>query len=183
MDKKKKEDPRKDVLVLGGAAAGKTLLVRRLKNLVDKIETGTSSTVGVDLSDIEFQKKKFQFQEVGFPMCGGWFKYYERCRLVIYVVDVSNFNEFAGCLVEFYNVLGDPKLKDIPVMLVFNKIDSQLAMDFNTIESFFRLRELHNSVSRLSSCECSALTGEGCIELLEWVASNCNKKEKTCKCF
>jgi GTPase SAR1 family protein len=101
------------LLFLGSEGAGKSFLIRQLKQKIEKlsknqnISTNDSDlfksdyvkpTVGVDLVTVDSLKSygyELQLREVGSTMLAKWTSYYSECDAVLVVVDISDTGSFA----------------------------------------------------------------------------------------
>jgi len=167
-----------EVLLLGCAGAGKTLLCRQLERLCsgagpEGCNTSTVPSIGTELLTLHQKRRATTLREVGGAMLPVWPKFYENCHSVAFVADVSD-AAVSGALVEWYNLMGEAQLREKPLMLIFNKIDDKGALSVPARRQLFRLADCEANaafterVTVLSTC---ARTGEGVQPVLEWMLS------------
>lgn len=120
-----------EVLVLGAEGSGKSLLIRKLKQLcandVEEDEDQSESTiptVGVDISTLRIEGTELGIREIGATMASKWSSYIPDCVALLFVIDVSDLGMLASNLVLLYEVLANGQhFKDRPFAILFNKLD------------------------------------------------------------
>ena len=99
----------------------------------------------------------------------------------MYVVDSNDPERIKEAAAELDSVLKDDRLRDAVLLVMANKQDMPQAM--NTAEITTKLG-LHNLKSRewfiQSTC---AVTGEGIVDGLEWLANTLKKKQRSSGIF
>eukprot|EP00238_Polyblepharides_amylifera_P008960 CAMPEP_0196583148 /NCGR_PEP_ID=MMETSP1081-20130531/42252_1 /TAXON_ID=36882 /ORGANISM="Pyramimonas amylifera, Strain CCMP720" /LENGTH=173 /DNA_ID=CAMNT_0041903943 /DNA_START=61 /DNA_END=579 /DNA_ORIENTATION=- len=170
-------EPSVDVLVLGLQGGGKSLLVRRLVNLAKSdipdapIDFDVVATVGVELQSLSTSKRNrnIKFREVGGAMLPVWAQYLRDCRVLVYVVDMSDPLMLASSAMELYVLLTESVLKDRKVLVLFNKIDQPTVMSRSEVNMCMQLHEMPQPVkSRLTIMEISAVDGTNMSGVLAW---------------
>lgn len=179
------------VLVLGSVGAGKTLLVRRMKQMADQgrldydggaeehtIPTVLAATVGQDLQRITIKntggtKVTTPFREIGGALSQRWASYVVNCTVLLFVVDASNLQKAAASWVDLLDLLALPGLQHKPVIVCLNKLDvCNRAEYLAEIYGIMRLGEVMASWDGgMNVMSVSALTGEGVPALLQEAAS------------
>ncbi|XP_053561981.1 ADP-ribosylation factor-like protein 16 isoform X2 [Bombina bombina] len=149
-------------LLLGAPGVGKTLLMKRLQKLNSREQADltdvppTLSTVGTNLTDLTFQRKRVTMREVGGSMGPIWPSYYKDCRRVLLL-----------------SVLSDPDLAAASVLVIFNKRDLPCCMSLVELKSLFRMEEIIScSTQPITVLETSARDGTGLREVLQWLHSS-----------
>ena len=171
-----------EVLLLGCEGSGKTMLSRHLQKLCDKdptheLNTHTKPSVGVELAHLTHSRRAFALREVGGVMMPLWPRYFEGCRVVVFVADTSDTAASGSAVVEWYNLLADAQLHSKPALLLFNKRDSAQALPDLTLRTLFRLSELVSAGQEraITVLPVSALTGEGLPAVLDWIAQHIDR--------
>lgn len=143
-----------EVLVLGCTAAGKTLLIKQLKAIctnkgkMEKLQANYEPTVGVEIDHLKYKTTSFTVREVGSQMCLTWPSYYERCAMVLYVVDKANRAQASQSFVELLNLVKAEKLAHTPICILFNKCDAPFAIPSHELSLLFRLDDLCKCASQ-----------------------------------
>ena len=80
--------PSCDVLVIGLANSGKTFLCKQMSAFckhqdISKNHFEYIPSVGVNLEEIEFEKKKFTMREVGGNLLSSWNRYITDCNSIL----------------------------------------------------------------------------------------------------
>eukprot|EP01029_Cantina_marsupialis_P029197 TRINITY_DN779929_c0_g1_i1.p1 TRINITY_DN779929_c0_g1~~TRINITY_DN779929_c0_g1_i1.p1 ORF type:complete len:188 (+),score=22.78 TRINITY_DN779929_c0_g1_i1:33-566(+) len=165
------------ILVLGSSGAGKTLFVRRLRAIFSKdseeFNKKTVPTTGFEMDTLEYKKSELTFREIGSCMMPMWPKYFKKSDAIIFVVDGCNQAQVCESSVEFLNLVGHPDIENKAVLVLINKIDSRECLSTEELASCMMLEEVLESPACRCSihfARCSALTGEQCNEVLDWVA-------------
>jgi len=61
-----------DVILVGPSGSGKTTLIRRFRDKFDMINTQTQQTIGSEIENVLYKKRKIVFKEVGFQLINTW---------------------------------------------------------------------------------------------------------------
>ncbi|XP_053561973.1 ADP-ribosylation factor-like protein 16 isoform X1 [Bombina bombina] len=166
-------------LLLGAPGVGKTLLMKRLQKLNSREQADltdvppTLSTVGTNLTDLTFQRKRVTMREVGGSMGPIWPSYYKDCRRVLFLVDAANPCQVSSSCIQLLSVLSDPDLAAASVLVIFNKRDLPCCMSLVELKSLFRMEEIIScSTQPITVLETSARDGTGLREVLQWLHSS-----------
>uniref|UniRef100_A0AC35GRF5 ADP-ribosylation factor n=1 Tax=Panagrolaimus sp. PS1159 TaxID=55785 RepID=A0AC35GRF5_9BILA len=159
------------VCMVGVDAAGKTTILYRLKQY--EVVT-TIPTTGFNCEFIEYENILFTIFDFGNhgrtdrPFFGDY--YYEGSQALIFVVDSSDherMNEAAEFLHDY--------LKEGNTLLVFaNKQDKSNAMNVEEIKEKLNLKEVKTQNWHIQGC--SAISGDGIYEGLDWLVQQINDK-------
>ncbi|XP_015254002.1 PREDICTED: ADP-ribosylation factor-like protein 16 [Cyprinodon variegatus] len=165
-------------LLLGATGVGKTLLLKRLQmiTLHGSCEMGsppsTLPTVGTNLTDLTLKKKKVTVREIGGCMGPIWPSYFQDCFAVIFMVDSANIVQISSSCIQLLSVLSADPLRNVSVLILFNKRDMPCLMSLTEIKSLFRIDDIVSSAPQtITTLEASARSGQGLQEVLSWLES------------
>ncbi|GAX82857.1 hypothetical protein CEUSTIGMA_g10283.t1 [Chlamydomonas eustigma] len=193
-----------DVLIVGLEGSGKSLLCRRLQtvghdiinkkvgNFSSDFSAYTVTTNGIQLTEVPCQAPngatKLPFnslilREVGGQMSPLWPQYFEDCRMAIFVVDAADAGAITPAVVELFEMLQHPKMKNKPVCTILNKQDQALVLSRQEIELVMHLADLERvHVAGFMTLELSSIPNSGradgtivrdsIVTLLEWMVDN-----------
>ena len=162
------------IVMLGLDNAGKTTVLYKLK--LGEVVT-TIPTIGFNVETVVYKNISFTVWDVGGqtkirPL---WQHYFENSDAVIYVVDSSDKNRFEESKEELDYVLKDDRVRGSSLLVFNNKVD--MPGSCSTAEVTDKLG-LHAHKGRdwyiQSTC---AVTGEGIVDGLEWLANNLKSKK------
>uniref|UniRef100_A0A673HY31 ADP-ribosylation factor-like 16 n=1 Tax=Sinocyclocheilus rhinocerous TaxID=307959 RepID=A0A673HY31_9TELE len=153
-------------LLLGATGVGKTLLLKRLQNILHQLFTLTLDrlhmdadlgeapvtlpTVGTNLTDLILRKRKITF-----------------------VVDCANIVQISSSCVQLLSVLSAEPLHSAAVLILFNKRDLPCTMSLVELKSLFRMDEIIRTAPQsITTLEISARSGQGLQDVLSWLFSN-----------
>lgn len=88
-------------------------------------------------------------------------------KRIIYLVDVANYDQLVASSCELRLLLEYENASYKPILVVFNKTDSVCGFEQELIDEIFDLESL--DAPSLTWEYCSALTGSGCKEVLNWL--------------
>jgi GTPase SAR1 family protein len=142
-----------ELLVLGGEGSGKSLLIRRLKEVLSctydptKSLESTLPTVGVELNSITVpipssptseHMRSFNTREIGSTLSSRWENYIPECSFLIFVVDVFDAGRLAATFVLLHEALSHLPTS-VPVLLCLNKVDMVSQQVLNSAQNFLNL--------------------------------------------
>eukprot|EP00823_Brevimastigomonas_motovehiculus_P009867 TRINITY_DN9700_c0_g1_i1.p1 TRINITY_DN9700_c0_g1~~TRINITY_DN9700_c0_g1_i1.p1 ORF type:complete len:190 (-),score=54.47 TRINITY_DN9700_c0_g1_i1:135-704(-) len=168
------------VLLLGLDAAGKTTILYRFK--LGEVVT-TIPTIGFNVETIEYKNLRFTSYDVGGqdkirPL---WRYYYHGADAIIYVVDCADhdrIDESKGAKYsakeELRKMLAEDELRDAHLLIFANKQDLPNAMKVSEVSERLGLAKLRSRQWYVQGC--SAVTGDGLYEGLDWLSSVISKK-------
>lgn len=165
---------RSNILMIGLDAAGKTTALYQLKmgEVVTTVPTKVCNIVSIPckglqmrISDVGGQAKLREL----------WKNYYNNPDGLIFVVDSNDAARMEEARNELHKALATDGLGDAQVLVLANKMDLPNAMPTSTISERLSLQTLRHNI-RVQSC--SALTGEGLHEGLEWLGNAISKRGK-----
>ncbi|KAM7387214.1 hypothetical protein PAMA_009702 [Pampus argenteus] len=187
-------------LLIGATGVGKTLLLKRLQNILQfpRLNTGsvdiflnrlclqlnlhglgeleappsTLPTVGTNLIDLTLKRKKLTLRELGGCMGPIWPSYFKDCSSLIFMVDSANIAQISSSCIQLLSVLSAEPLQRVSVLILFNKRDMLCTMNLVEVKSLFRMDDIIASATQpITMLELSARSGEGLQEVLSWLES------------
>uniref|UniRef100_A0A3Q2QPI0 ADP-ribosylation factor-like 16 n=1 Tax=Fundulus heteroclitus TaxID=8078 RepID=A0A3Q2QPI0_FUNHE len=169
-------------LLLGATGVGKTLLLKRLQNILYALDSPPSTlpTVGTNLTDLTMKKKKVTVREIGGCMGPIWPSYFQDCFSVIFMVDSANTVQISSSCIQLLSVLSAEPLSNAAVLILFNKRDMPCLMSLTEIKSLFRMDDIIASAPQpVTTLEVSARSGQGLQEVLSWLESSLDESDDT----
>ncbi|XP_040065851.2 ADP-ribosylation factor-like protein 16 [Ixodes scapularis] len=166
---------------IGPSGSGKTTLLKRLEQHMDG--RGRTSemeiprpTVGVNMTKLKIKKKAFSVREIGGQMAPLWPQQCAGALGLVYVVDSSNLQQFSASVVLLLDLLNLESLRDVPFLVVFNKVDAYLAVPLDEYKTAFRLNDILEVASQpLRVVQTSCLTEYGLDEVVVWLSEITSK--------
>jgi small GTP-binding protein len=162
------------VLMLGLDGAGKTTISLKLK-LGELVPT--PPTIGFSVETIEFKNLRFNIWDIGGQdkIRVLWRHYYPGTDAIIWVADTSDKKRVKLVHYELQKLMEEEDLKDCPLLVFANKMD---LAQMSTAELAEKL-ELSSIRGREWYCQgCSAVTGSGLYEGLNWLSDRIKKAHK-----
>ncbi|BFZ20861.1 hypothetical protein BsWGS_23900 [Bradybaena similaris] len=162
------------ILLLGLDNAGKTTL---LKVLASEDISHITPTQGFNIKSVQSKGFKLNVWDIGGQrrIRPYWKNYFENTDLLIYVIDSSDRKRFEETGDEMTELLEEEKLAGVPVLIFANKQDLLTAAKASEIAEGLNLNSIRDREWQIQAC--SALTGEGVKEGVEWMTKTCNKKK------
>uniref|UniRef100_A0A1I7SR08 ADP-ribosylation factor-like protein 3 n=1 Tax=Bursaphelenchus xylophilus TaxID=6326 RepID=A0A1I7SR08_BURXY len=158
------------ILLLGLDNAGKTTI---LKKLASEDVTHITPTQGFNIKSVMADNVKLNVWDIGGQrkIRPYWKNYFDNTDVLIYVIDSTDKKRFDETALELSELLEEEKLKNVPVLIFANKQDLLNAATGSEIAEGMQL--LNMSRDRIWQIQsCSALTGEGVKEGMEWISKN-----------
>lgn len=162
------------ILMLGLDNAGKTTILYKLK--LNKIKT-SAPTVGFNVETVTYKNVKFNMWDVGGqerlrPL---WRHYFPATTALIFVIDSQDKDRLNEAKEEFYSIIGEKEMEKVVLLVLANKQDLKGALKPQEISDFLELdQNLKNQLWCVVGS--NALTGQGLVEGLSWVANNTSGK-------
>jgi len=160
------------ILMLGLDAAGKTTILYKFK-LGDVV--CTTPTIGFNVEQIDYRNLRMHMWDVGGqdrvrPL---WRHYFNSAQALIFVVDSNDRERLDETREELFKILSEGTLSTVPLLVFANKQDLPHAMP---IAELTDLLDLHKEKSRKWFMQsCSAVTGAGLFEGMDWLAKTVSK--------
>ena len=185
----------RECLILGAEGTGKTLLLKKLlsknsRKAKKSLRGGATSTttancdgflptiptVGTNVEDLKITKEiTCKLREYGGSMAPLWNSAYSRCSMVVFVVDASNSTQVSASTMLMLDVFTAKALEKKPILIFFNKIDSQFGMSLVELKSIMRLGDMiQNATQKVRVVQGSCATEAGIDSILEWIFENAN---------
>ncbi|XP_035672679.1 ADP-ribosylation factor-like protein 3 [Branchiostoma floridae] len=172
--RKLKSNPEKElkILLLGLDNAGKTTL---LKHLASEDISHITPTQGFNIKSVQSSGFRLNVWDIGGQrkIRPYWKNYFENIDIVIYVIDSSDRKRFEETGEELAELLEEDKLAGVPMLIFANKQDLFNAANASEISEGLGLGSMRR---RWQIQPCSAMSGEGVQEGMEWVMQTVNKK-------
>ncbi|XP_051877808.1 ADP-ribosylation factor-like protein 6 isoform X1 [Pristis pectinata] len=159
-----------NVLCLGLDNSGKSTIIDRLKPAGAQVQEITP-TIGFNVEKFSTVSLSFTV----FDMSGQgryrylWEHYYKDAHAIIFVIDSADKLRIVVAKEELETLLIHPDIKhrQIPILFFANKMDLKDVMSSGMLTQILRLYNIQTKPWFL--CLCSALTGEGLLEGMEWL--------------
>ncbi|RUS87418.1 hypothetical protein EGW08_004793 [Elysia chlorotica] len=162
------------ILLLGLDNAGKTTL---LKVLASEDITHITPTQGFNIKSVQSKGFKLNVWDIGGQrrIRPYWKNYFENTDILIYVIDSADRKRFEETGEELTELFDEEKLAGVPVLVFANKQDLMNAAQWSEIADGLNLNSVRDRAWQVQPC--SAITGEGVKEGIEWMTQACNKKK------
>ncbi|XP_019716342.1 ADP-ribosylation factor-like protein 11 [Hippocampus comes] len=160
---------RSQVILMGLDSAGKTTLLTRL--LTGQVMMDTSPTVGFNVGSFDVDKRtSLTVWDVGGQksMRPNWRFYLDECKALVFMVDSSDPSRMPEAQKALKKVLSEERLRDIPLMVLANKVDQPGAMTVQEISNQLGLSNYPHLRWEIQAC--SALKGIGLRQAFTSVA-------------
>ena len=167
------------ILMVGLDAAGKTTILYKLK--LGEVVT-TIPTIGFNVETVEYKNICFTVWDVGGqdkirPL---WRHYYQNTNGIIFVVDSNDRDRIDGtgsdnsAREELHRMLAEDELSDALLLVFANKQDLPHAMSVSEVTEKLGLTELRERKWFIQAC--TATTGDGLYEGLDWLSAQLKDK-------
>lgn len=160
------------ILLLGLDAAGKTSVLYKLK--LDELVT-TIPTIGFNVEELNYKNLSMTMWDVGGQdkIRRLWSHYYENSDAIVYVVDSNDRDRLSEARDELHKMLDEDQLRNASLLVLCNKQDLPSAMSPSAVSEGLGLRALRRDWYLQA---CSAVSGDGIFEGLEWLSQTLKKK-------
>jgi len=161
----KKTDQEARILVLGLDNSGKTTI---LKKLSDEDITHIMPTQGFNIKSLQREGVKLNMWDIGGQKTirPYWQNYFDATDVLIYVIDSADRRRLEETGSELNDLLTQDKLSGVPVLIFSNKQDLLNSMPADEIAEKLSLTNIRDRQWQIQAC--SAKTGEGLQEGMEW---------------
>eukprot|EP01006_Ploeotia_vitrea_P064129 TRINITY_DN87035_c0_g1_i1.p1 TRINITY_DN87035_c0_g1~~TRINITY_DN87035_c0_g1_i1.p1 ORF type:complete len:181 (+),score=10.18 TRINITY_DN87035_c0_g1_i1:90-632(+) len=172
--KLKKSDQEARLLVLGLDNSGKTTI---LKKLSDEDITHIMPTQGFNIKSLMHDGFKLNVWDIGGQKSirPYWRNYFDQTDALIYVIDSADRRRMEETGVELQQLMDEERLGGVPLLLLANKQDLLNALSPSEITTELSLNEMRDRTWQILPC--SAKTGEGLQEAMEWVVEQVNAEK------
>jgi len=157
------------ILMLGLDNAGKTTILKKFNG---EDITAISPTLGFNIQTLEYKGFKLNIWDIGGQksLRSYWRNYYETNDAVVWVVDSADSGRFGDCKNELLTLLQEEKLAGATFLIFANKQDLKGAISPDEIRKILDLDSIATHHWRIQPC--SAVTGDGLSEGIDWVVSD-----------
>ncbi|CAH1404876.1 unnamed protein product, partial [Nezara viridula] len=170
-----KSSPEKElrILLLGLDNAGKTTLMKKLSG---EDVTHVTPTQGFNIKTVSAEGFKLNVWDIGGQkkIRPYWRNYFENTDVLIYVVDSSDRKRMDETSFELSELLVEDQLHGVPVLVYANKQDLATAATAAEVAQSLALQTIKDRQWQIQSC--SATSGDGIKEGIEWIAQQTMKK-------
>ena len=105
-----------------------------------------------------------------------WRHYYENTDALIWIIDSADESRLSESRDELHRVLSEDLLRNASILVMANKQDMPHALRPERLSEALGLRSLRTQPWYIQGC--SALTGEGLFEGLEWLHGSLRQKRR-----
>eukprot|EP01123_Difflugia_compressa_P000623 TRINITY_DN1072_c0_g1_i2.p1 TRINITY_DN1072_c0_g1~~TRINITY_DN1072_c0_g1_i2.p1 ORF type:complete len:192 (-),score=34.62 TRINITY_DN1072_c0_g1_i2:55-630(-) len=166
------------IVFLGLDNAGKTTLLHLLRDdrVVQHMPTQKPTMEELSVGNIKFSTYDLGGHEIARRL---WRDYYAQVNAVVFMVDLAARERFEESKVELDELLADPDLKEIPFLVLANKIDIPGAASEEELRSALALYNTYGKqiggtrtpgVRPIEVFTCSVVKRMGVKEGFNWVA-------------
>ena len=160
------------ILMLGLDAAGKTTVLYKLQ--IGEV-INTIPTIGFNVETVRYKKIEFNIWDVGGQdkIRTLWRYYYENSAGLIFVVDSNDQARIKQARTELQKLISQDELKGAKVLVLANKQDLPNAIPPAALAEKLQLAEMKQDWYIQG---CSAVSGAGLFEGLDWLSSSLTAK-------
>ena len=171
LKKVKQKEKEVRLLMLGLDNAGKTTILKKFNG--EDIST-ISPTLGFNIKTLEYRGYKLNVWDVGGQQTirAYWRNYFEQTDGVVWVVDSADRRRLETCKAELHALLEQEKLAGASLLIFCNKQDLAGALTPEEIASVLELREEQFSTRHWAIQACSAVTGDGLVDGVDWMVQD-----------
>ncbi|KAL9415210.1 hypothetical protein AB3S75_043482 [Citrus x aurantiifolia] len=161
------------LLMVGLDASGKTTILYKMK--LGEIVT-TTPTIGFNVEAVEYKNISFCVWDVGGQnkIRALWRHYFRDTLGLTFVVDSSDRERISEARNELHRILSDNELSNAALLVFANKQDLPNVMPAAEVADKLELYSLGQR--RWSIQGCSAISGQGLYEGLDWLSNNISVK-------
>ena len=155
--------------MLGLDNAGKTTILKKYNG---EDISHISPTLGFNIKTLEYQGYKLNVWDVGgqTTIRSYWRNYFEQTDGLVWVVDSGDKIRLEDCRRELHQLLLQERLAGASLLVFCNKQDLSGALTLEEIKDFLQLENFQTR--HWAVVPCSAVTGEGLLEGINWVVGD-----------
>lgn len=157
--------------MLGLDNSGKTTILRKLSDEpIDQI----MPTQGFNIKSLMSNGFKLNVWDIGGQKSirPYWRNYYEQTDALIYVIDSADTRRHEETSIELQQLLEEERLQNVPLLVMANKQDLVSALSHSEISEALGLDDIRERTWNIQAC--SAKTGEGLSDAMEWLVMQIN---------
>ncbi|KAI8347092.1 ARF-like protein [Mortierella sp. GBAus27b] len=156
------------IVIVGLDNAGKTTVLYKL--LLNEVVV-TTPTIGSNVEEITYKNIKFLMWDIGGQesLRSSWKTYYVNTKAVIMVIDSSDKERLHISKTELHTMMESESLRNASLLVFANKQDVRGALSAAKISEALALTSLQDRQWHIQAC--SALTGDGLFEGLDWIVA------------
>eukprot|EP00054_Salpingoeca_dolichothecata_P031661 m.264210 g.264210 ORF g.264210 m.264210 type:complete len:151 (-) comp27589_c0_seq1:123-575(-) len=149
-----------------------------MRQLADEPVEMITPTTGFNVKVVQSAGCKLNVWDIGGQreLRPYWKHYFENTNILIYVVDSADRIRLEETGEELAELLEEEKLAGVPVLIFANKQDLQCAASASELTKALNLHTIRDRIWQIQPC--SAKSGEGIQDGLQWMLKNCGKKPK-----
>jgi ADP-ribosylation factor-like protein 2 len=163
------------ILVLGLDNAGKTTCIKRFNN---QDITTISPTLGFQICPLQFRGFTLNLWDIGGQQSlrSYWRNYFEATDGIVWVVDCNDAQRLTDCRRELHALLLEERLAGASLLLLLNKSDIPTALPPAEVAEAIGVAELRSGRRHVHMVRCSAVTGEGLLDGMEWITKDVSSR-------
>ena len=161
------------ILLLGLDNAGKT---HTLQKLSEEKPANLQPTQGFNIKSVAQSGFKLNMWDIGGQKAirPYWRNYYEGTDVLIWVVDANDDGRFEEARAELDQLMKEPKLAKVPMLVLANKSDLLSAKDEDEVSIAMKLTSIKDR--KVKCLSVSAKTGDGLQDAIGWAINIVEKK-------